>query len=90
YSEPDIDPEIQAEIDECIAYADALKAEGIDVRVVVETATREEAETSAKGTVEVRVDRVTHPVMSNDIIEPAQEKGAIGVTYETLGDMVQR
>ncbi|GKD82017.1 putative reverse transcriptase domain-containing protein, partial [Tanacetum coccineum] len=29
YSEPDIDPEIQEEIDECIAYADALRAEGI-------------------------------------------------------------
>ncbi|GKB59089.1 hypothetical protein Tco_0915275, partial [Tanacetum coccineum] len=32
----DIDPEIQAEIDECIAYADALRVRGIDARVVVE------------------------------------------------------
>ncbi|GJV66028.1 hypothetical protein Tco_1476856 [Tanacetum coccineum] len=31
--EQDIDPEIQAEIDECIAYADALRDRGIDVRV---------------------------------------------------------
>nr|GEY62853.1 putative reverse transcriptase domain-containing protein [Tanacetum cinerariifolium] len=37
YSEPDIDLEIQAKIDECIAYVDALSAEGIGVRVVVET-----------------------------------------------------
>ncbi|GJX84275.1 putative reverse transcriptase domain-containing protein [Tanacetum coccineum] len=37
YSESDIDPEIQAEINEYIAYDDALRAEGIDVRVVVET-----------------------------------------------------
>ncbi|GKB72158.1 hypothetical protein Tco_0933570 [Tanacetum coccineum] len=29
YSEPDIDHKIQAEIDECIAYADALRAEGV-------------------------------------------------------------
>ncbi|GJR78040.1 hypothetical protein Tco_0148825 [Tanacetum coccineum] len=28
--EQDIDPEIQAEIDECIAYADALRDRGID------------------------------------------------------------
>ncbi|GJU36234.1 putative reverse transcriptase domain-containing protein [Tanacetum coccineum] len=31
-----IDPEIQAEIDECFAYADALRDRGIDSRVVVE------------------------------------------------------
>ncbi|GJZ82101.1 hypothetical protein Tco_0647095, partial [Tanacetum coccineum] len=34
--EQDINPEIQAEIDECIAYADALRDKGIDARVVVE------------------------------------------------------
>ncbi|GJS23977.1 hypothetical protein Tco_0452609 [Tanacetum coccineum] len=89
YSEPDIDPEIQAEIDECIAYANALRAEGIDARVVVEIVAREEVETSARGTVEVRVDKVTHPVVSDDIPELAQEEGAIEVTYETLGDLVQ-
>nr|GEZ70308.1 hypothetical protein [Tanacetum cinerariifolium] len=32
----DIDPEIQVEIDECIAYVDALRHRGIDARVVVE------------------------------------------------------
>ncbi|GJZ71168.1 putative reverse transcriptase domain-containing protein [Tanacetum coccineum] len=31
----EIDPEIQAEIDECFAYADALRDRGIDARVVV-------------------------------------------------------
>ncbi|GKF37050.1 putative reverse transcriptase domain-containing protein, partial [Tanacetum coccineum] len=30
--EQDMDPEIQAEIDECIAYADALRDRGIDAR----------------------------------------------------------
>ncbi|GKB49521.1 hypothetical protein Tco_0900274 [Tanacetum coccineum] len=38
----DIDPEIQADIDECIAYADALRDRGIDVRVVVEAVDRRE------------------------------------------------
>ncbi|GJY28047.1 putative reverse transcriptase domain-containing protein [Tanacetum coccineum] len=84
-----IDPEIQAEIDECFAYADALRDRGIDARVVVEAIDREEIETGMRGPVEVRVDRVTHPVVANDILEPDQE-GAIEVTYETLGDLVQR
>nr|GEV97281.1 putative reverse transcriptase domain-containing protein [Tanacetum cinerariifolium] len=86
----DIDPEIQAEIDECIAYADALRDIGIDARVVVEAADRDEVGTDARGSVEVRVARVTHPVTMDDIPEPTQEEGAVEVTYETLGDLVQR
>nr|GEW41469.1 hypothetical protein [Tanacetum cinerariifolium] len=38
---------------------------------------------------ETRVERVTHPAMPEGILEPAQE-GAVEVTYETLGDLVQR
>nr|GEY31734.1 hypothetical protein [Tanacetum cinerariifolium] len=38
---------------------------------------------------ETRVERVTYPAMPEDIPEPAQE-GAVEVTYETLGDLVQR
>nr|GFB85830.1 hypothetical protein [Tanacetum cinerariifolium] len=38
---------------------------------------------------ETRVERVTHPAMPEDIPEPAQERAA-EVTYETLGDLVQR
>ncbi|GJY10023.1 putative reverse transcriptase domain-containing protein [Tanacetum coccineum] len=55
--EIDIDPEIQAEIEECIAYADALRVRGIDARVVVEAVDREEIKMGAKrheeGAVEV-------------------------------------
>ncbi|GJV88684.1 hypothetical protein Tco_1532622 [Tanacetum coccineum] len=65
--EHDIDPDIQAEINECFAYTDALRDRGIDVRVVVEAVNQEEKDTP----------------------EPAQE-GAVEVTYETLGDLVQR
>nr|GEZ90202.1 hypothetical protein [Tanacetum cinerariifolium] len=86
----DIDIEIQAEIDECFAYADALRDRGIDARVVVEAVDRDKIETGTRGSIEVRVDRVTHPVIADDIPEPAQEEGAIEVTYETLGDLVQR
>nr|GEX02152.1 hypothetical protein [Tanacetum cinerariifolium] len=41
------------------------------------------------GLKETRVERVTHPAIPEDIPEPAQE-GAVEVTYETLGDLVQR
>ncbi|GKB92628.1 putative reverse transcriptase domain-containing protein, partial [Tanacetum coccineum] len=85
----DIDPEIQAEIDEFIAYADALRDRGIDARVVVEAIDREEIEMGMRGPVEVRVYRVTHLVVADDILEPTQE-GAVKVMYETLGDLVQR
>ncbi|GJR51637.1 hypothetical protein Tco_1402158 [Tanacetum coccineum] len=40
--EQDIDPEIQAEIGECIAYANALRDKGINARVVVEAVDRQE------------------------------------------------
>ncbi|GKE18063.1 hypothetical protein Tco_1425640, partial [Tanacetum coccineum] len=63
----DIDPEIQAEIDECIAYADTLIVRGIDARVVVETVNQEEIEMGARGPIKVRDDRVTHPVTADDI-----------------------
>ncbi|GJT97061.1 hypothetical protein Tco_1092579 [Tanacetum coccineum] len=72
----EIDPEIQAEIDECFAYADALRDIWIDARVVVEVADREESKTGMRGPINVRVERVTHPVMSEDTPEPAQE-GAV-------------
>nr|GEX61284.1 hypothetical protein [Tanacetum cinerariifolium] len=86
----DIDLEIQAEIDECIAYADALRDRGIDARVIVKAVDRDEVKTGVRGSVEVRVDRVTHPVITDDIPKPAQEEGVVKVTYETLGDLVQR
>ncbi|GKD78875.1 putative reverse transcriptase domain-containing protein, partial [Tanacetum coccineum] len=71
--EQDIDPKIQAEIDECIVYADALRDRGIDARVVVEAVDRDETETGVRGPVEVRVEKVTHPAMPKDIHEPTQE-----------------
>ncbi|GJW26606.1 reverse transcriptase domain-containing protein [Tanacetum coccineum] len=81
--------DVEAEIDECIAYADALRDRGIDARVLVEVVDQVESETGARGPVEVRVERVTHPVMPDDIHEPAHE-GAVEVTYKTLRDLVQR
>ncbi|GJT30557.1 putative reverse transcriptase domain-containing protein [Tanacetum coccineum] len=89
YLEQDTDPEIQADIDEYIAYADALRDRGIDARVVVEAIDRDETETGVRGPVEVRVERVTHPVMPEDIPKPVHE-GAVEATYETLGEQGHR
>nr|GEY08072.1 hypothetical protein [Tanacetum cinerariifolium] len=58
---------------------------GIDARVVVDTVARKEVETSVRGPFEVRVERVMHLVMPDDIPEPAQEERAMEGTYETLG-----
>nr|GEX08937.1 hypothetical protein [Tanacetum cinerariifolium] len=69
--------EIQAEIDECFPY-DALRDKGIDARVVVEVVDRDEIETGMRGPVEVKVERITHLVMPQDIPKPTQE-GAVEV-----------
>nr|GEW21908.1 hypothetical protein [Tanacetum cinerariifolium] len=57
----------------------ALRDRGIDARVVVEAVDRDKIETSARGSIEVRFDRDTHPVIADDILEPAQEEGAVKV-----------
>ncbi|GKC57651.1 hypothetical protein Tco_1085249 [Tanacetum coccineum] len=43
----------------------------IDARVIVEVVDRVGSETDVRGPVEVRVERVMHPVMPDDILEPA-------------------
>ncbi|GKF15550.1 hypothetical protein Tco_0057012, partial [Tanacetum coccineum] len=73
YTKPDIDPDVQADIDACIAFANDIKARGTDVRVTIGTVAEEEAESSARGTIEIGVDRVTHPVISDDIAMPVRE-----------------
>ncbi|GJW84081.1 hypothetical protein Tco_0157226, partial [Tanacetum coccineum] len=87
--EQDIDLEIQAEIDKCFAYADALKDRGVDVRVVVKAVNRVESETGARGPVKVRVKRVTHLVMPDDIPEPTQE-GSVEVIEGVQGEQGHR
>ncbi|GJW43128.1 putative reverse transcriptase domain-containing protein [Tanacetum coccineum] len=73
YTKPDIDPDVQADIDACITFANDIKARGTDVRVTIGTVAEEEAESSARGTIEIGVDRVTHPVISDDITMPVRE-----------------
>ncbi|GKC52795.1 hypothetical protein Tco_1075540 [Tanacetum coccineum] len=77
----DIDPEIQAEIDECFAYADALRDRGIDARVVVEAVDREESETGARGPVEVIVERaiLVHRIQVIEGVQREQGYRIVGV-----------
>ncbi|GKF27207.1 hypothetical protein Tco_0083101, partial [Tanacetum coccineum] len=59
-----------------------LEDRGIDARVVVEAVDREESKTGARGPVQVKVERVTHHVMPEDIPELAQEGAVEGVQRE--------
>ncbi|GKD58913.1 hypothetical protein Tco_1296422 [Tanacetum coccineum] len=65
---------------------DVVRSDGIDIDPEIQ----EEIDECARGPVEVRVDRVTRPVIADDIPEPVQEERAVEVTYETLRDLVQR
>ncbi|GJV75330.1 hypothetical protein Tco_1506914 [Tanacetum coccineum] len=85
----EINPEVQADIDECFAYVDALRDRGIDARVVVEAIDREDIKTGVRGPVEDRVDRVTHPVVADDIPEPAQD-GSVEVIESVQRDQGYR
>ncbi|GKE29776.1 hypothetical protein Tco_1445160, partial [Tanacetum coccineum] len=62
YTEPDIDSDIQADINKCIAYTDAIRARGIDARDVVETTAEEEVGSRERDTVEVKVNPRVGPV----------------------------
>ncbi|GJX27300.1 hypothetical protein Tco_0233596 [Tanacetum coccineum] len=63
----DLVTDLEAYIDECIAYVDAIRARRIDDRDVVETVAEEEIESRER-----------------------HANGAVEVTYETLGGLVQR
>nr|GEY54225.1 hypothetical protein [Tanacetum cinerariifolium] len=62
-----------ADIDACTAFVDDIAARGTDVRVEMDTTTEKEAESSVRGTIEIRVDRVSHLVVSDDTTEPVRD-----------------
>nr|GEV97568.1 putative reverse transcriptase domain-containing protein [Tanacetum cinerariifolium] len=81
---------VRATIEACFDFTDIIKSRGIDVRVVAKTVARDEIGTDMGDIVKGRDDMVTHPVMSEDVHEVAQEERAAEGTYETLGSLVQR
>ncbi|GJV34487.1 hypothetical protein Tco_1394887 [Tanacetum coccineum] len=98
YTKPDIDFDIQADIDECIAYADAIRARGIDDMDVIETKVAEVVRFKERDTVKVEVDLRVGSVIKDDAHESVKEyvldhvtsDGAVEVTYETLGGLLHR
>nr|GEW99042.1 hypothetical protein [Tanacetum cinerariifolium] len=90
YTEPDIDPNVQVDIDACISFADDIIARGTNVRVEDETVTKEEAESSARGMIEIRVDRVTHLIVSDDIVVHVREDFPQLVSVDGYLEVMQR
>nr|GEW16685.1 putative reverse transcriptase domain-containing protein [Tanacetum cinerariifolium] len=90
YTEPNIDSDVQADIDACIAFVDDIAARGTDVRVEVGTAAEEETESSERGTIKVRVDRVTHLVVLDDTAEPVGEDSPELVSSDRYLEVMQR
>ncbi|GKE40138.1 hypothetical protein Tco_1463543, partial [Tanacetum coccineum] len=90
YTKPDVDSDIQADIDAYIAFADDIAARETDVRVEDETAAEEEAESSARGLIEIRVDRVAHPIVSDDTTKPVREDYPDLVSADGSLEVMQR
>ncbi|GKE17540.1 hypothetical protein Tco_1425117 [Tanacetum coccineum] len=90
YTKPDIDPDVQADINACIAFANDIAVRGMDVRVEIGTAVKEEAESSARGTIEIRVDRVTHLVVLDDTAEPVGDDSSELVSTDGSLEVMQR
>ncbi|GJW49943.1 hypothetical protein Tco_0091294 [Tanacetum coccineum] len=87
HSQPEIDL-VQATIKVCFDFADIIRSRGIDVRVVAETVARDEIGMDTRDIVEGGDDKVTHPVVSDDVQEAAQEERAAEGTNETLESLV--
>ncbi|GKC47133.1 putative reverse transcriptase domain-containing protein, partial [Tanacetum coccineum] len=90
YTEPDIDLDVQANIDACIAFANDIVARGTNARVEVGTMADEEAEPSARGTIRIGVNQVTHPVVANDTVEPVREDHPDLVSADRSLEVIQR
>nr|GEV29630.1 hypothetical protein [Tanacetum cinerariifolium] len=88
YTEPGIDLDIQADIDECVTYADAIRARGMDDIDVVETAAAEEVKPSARGMIEVEVNSRVGPIVDYDVRESVREDVFYHVT--TMSDDAAR
>ncbi|GJX92715.1 putative reverse transcriptase domain-containing protein, partial [Tanacetum coccineum] len=78
HSEHEID-HVKATIKACFDFKYIIRSRGIDVRVVAETVVRDEVGTDTRDIVKGGDDRVTHPVVSDDVQEAAQEERATEV-----------
>ncbi|GKA48601.1 hypothetical protein Tco_0741559, partial [Tanacetum coccineum] len=95
YTEPNVNSDIQVNIDECITFIIAIRARGMNVRDVVETAANRKLNLVQEAHLRLRF---TRGPGDDDVHEPVREDvpdhdisdRAVEVSYETLGDLVQR
>nr|GEU68166.1 hypothetical protein [Tanacetum cinerariifolium] len=94
YTEPDIDSNVQVDIDTCIAPADAIVVREMDVRVEtrieMEDEAEEEAESSVRGTIKIGVDRVIQLVVLDDIVDHVREDFLDLVSIDGSLEVLQR
>ncbi|GJS79768.1 putative reverse transcriptase domain-containing protein [Tanacetum coccineum] len=80
----------EADIDACIAAVDAIVAKETDVIAKTRIEKEDEAESSARGTVEIGVDKVTQPIVSDDIVKPIREDFPDLVSADGSLEVMQR
>ncbi|GJR04524.1 hypothetical protein Tco_0527508 [Tanacetum coccineum] len=74
--------DFEEDINECIAFVDAIATKGTDVRVEVGTAAEEEVESSVRGTIKIKVDPRVGPVVDDDVREVVREDFPDHVTID--------
>ncbi|GJZ20486.1 hypothetical protein Tco_0557076 [Tanacetum coccineum] len=89
YTEPDVDSDVQAYIDECIAYADAIRARGMDDRAMVKTTAIEEVDSNARGIIKVEVDPRVRPVIDYNVCESVREDVPDHVTTDGVVEVIK-
>nr|GEW44870.1 hypothetical protein [Tanacetum cinerariifolium] len=96
YTKLDIDFDVQVDIDACITAANAVVASEADARVEVDTRIdkkdkdEEEVESSHRGTVEIGVDKVVEPVVSEDTHAPTDDESSREVVQIGLDEIVHK
>ncbi|GJX36599.1 hypothetical protein Tco_0248156 [Tanacetum coccineum] len=82
YTEPDINSDVHADIDadtvatEAAAAREAADRVEVDTRINRENEVKEESGSSHRGTVEIEVDTVVEPVVSEDTLVPTDDRSS--------------
>ncbi|GKF25960.1 hypothetical protein Tco_0081854, partial [Tanacetum coccineum] len=88
YTEPDIDSDVQVDINDDTKAAAAREAD-IIVKVSIGFKREDEADSRHRGTVEIGVDTVVEPVVSEDTPAPTDDEGSREVVQIGLDEIVQ-
>ncbi|GJW62209.1 hypothetical protein Tco_0111544 [Tanacetum coccineum] len=91
YTEPDIDSDVQADINNDTVAAEAATARETDIGVEVDIGSdrEDEAKLEDRGTIEIEVHRVTEHVVSDDVYESASDDMLESADERGLDALVQ-